>query len=202
MQSCPVCQPCWTQSVPSEATGWKCLGKLTWAHTSSGEPPDSSSTGASVVAALALVVLTAGCTLATTIGDLEKTRLIPHKSWVHGTLRSQVEKDEAMWGPGALPLLESRVGCLGFCGFTLLLNLKHKNGNKEWEWRSRITQVVSYLHDLGLSIRGTSWGQPASLFGWFATIVAVSHSWQYVYSGWMSLHRYLGSQILNVRHLC
>lgn len=79
----------------------------------------------------ALVGLTiAGHTSAAIIRDFEKSRFITPKSWrVHGTLRSWVERGEAVCGPGALPLLGSRVACPGFHGFTLLTNVKHKSGS-------------------------------------------------------------------------
>ena len=52
-------------------------------------------------------------------------------------------------GPGALPLLGSRVGPV--------VSQVHPLGSENVGEKSRVTQMVSYLGEPALSKRGTSW---------------------------------------------
>ena len=57
-----------------------------------------------------------------------------------------------------------------------ILNIRA--GIREWEGKSGITQVVSYLGYPGLSKRGTLWVGQLSFF--FSCFTTVSYSWQHV----------------------
>ena len=94
--------------------------------------------------------------------SLEKRRFMTQQSWrtcstpwPHTVVKVEGGKE---WGPGARPLLGSRVGCSVFCRlFQLLANWKHKGrnwgaGREEW-----VTRRVSYLGHPGPSERGPSW---------------------------------------------
>ena len=79
-------------------------------------PTDISPTKANVVIAWALVALTmiARRTSVTPISPTSPAGYMVH--WgPHSKVAGRERKRES--GPGVLPLLESRVGCLGFCGF-------------------------------------------------------------------------------------
>ena len=129
-------------------------------------------------------------------GTLKKQGLLPtspgrYTACLGHTARSQGKRErerEREYGPGVLPLLGSRMGCLGFLRFTLL-------GIKVWEGKmGSLTQMVSCWGQPGLSKRGTSWlGQTGSLSGCVISSVFVQDE--------CLCSRCLSNRKLNVGHL-